>query len=93
MSGRIVRGGPVRARDLRANIQELGFEQGVVVTMERFLDEFAQHRQQQRELVQLVDRCIDEVAKMINIGTAMRTQIEEIKRVRDLSEEHDHDTH
>lgn len=93
MSERIIRGGPVRARDLRAAIKELGFEPGVVTTMERFLDEFATHRQQQRELVQLVDQCIEQVSMMITVGTTMRDQLEQLKRERDISDEVTHGDH
>jgi len=89
----IVRGGPVRARDLRANIMEFGFEQGMVHTVERLLDEYAQTRQNLRELVSLVDKCIEEVSKMVQIGTAMRTQIEQLKRTREEGDMIDHEPH
>ena len=87
MSDRVIRGGPVRARDLRSAVAELGFEMGVVTTLERLLDEYATHRQQLRELTQLVDRCIDEVSKMVSVGSSMREQIDRLKRERDLSED------
>lgn len=82
--------GPVRARDLRANIKELGFEQGVVTTLELMLDEHAQDRQHIREMASLLDRCIDEVTKMIGVGEAMKKNMEQIKRDRDRGDEIEH---
>jgi hypothetical protein len=74
---------PVRARDLRANIKEWGFEQGVIITLERMLDEHVQDRQNIRELVSLVDKCIDEVAKMGMIGDKIREELVVLRRQRD----------
>jgi hypothetical protein len=93
MSERIIRGGPVRARDLRSAIKELGFEPGVVSTFERFLDEFATYRKQQRDLVQLVDQCIEQVSMMVQIGSSMKDQLEQLKRTRDISDEVTHGDH
>lgn len=74
--------GPVRARDLRANISQLGFEKGVIETLEHLLDEHVSLRQHMRELTELTAKCIDEVEKMVHIGGAIETKIEQIKRER-----------
>jgi hypothetical protein len=74
--------GPVRARDLRANIRDYGFEQGVIVTLEHLLDEHVSLRQHMRELTSLVSKCVDEVEKMVHIGSSMQTAIQQIKRER-----------
>ncbi len=71
----------VRARDLRANIKEYGFEQGMVRTFEEFLDEYAGHRQNIRDLAQLLAQCIDNVEMMTKIGEGMKETITELKRV------------
>lgn len=80
--------GPVRARDLRANIKELGFEQGVVRTLELFLDEYAAHRTREREMIQMMDHIIDELGKFIRLGEGLQTMVEEIKRHKDQGEQH-----
>ena len=77
---------PVRARDLRANLHELGFERAVLLTLEAVLDERVQEREQMRELVQLVAHCIDQVEKMINVGTGMHKRLDEIKRIGEQDE-------
>jgi uncharacterized protein Yka (UPF0111/DUF47 family) len=73
----------IRARDVRVNIAELGFEKGVVASLEHLLDEYAETRQHLRELTEMVARCIDEVQKMIYVGDGLRRSITEIKRVQD----------
>ena len=85
-----VKRGPVRARDLRSNIQELGFEQGVVATLEALLDEHTQDRQDMREMAQLLDQCIDHVAQMVNVGTEMQKRMDDLKRIRDQGDAVDH---
>ena len=72
--------GPVRARDLRANIKELGFEKGVVSTLELLLDEFAGYRQHMRELTDLTARCIDQIDRFVTVGDKLKREIDEIKR-------------
>jgi hypothetical protein len=50
---------PVRARDLRANIKELGFEAGIITTLEALLDEFASLRQSMVQMATLQNQLID----------------------------------
>lgn len=85
-----VRRGPVRARDLRANIQELGFENGVVTTLEAMIDEHVQDRQSMRDMAQLLDQCIDQVTNMISVGGEMQKKMIELKRARDQGDAIDH---
>ena len=81
--------GPVRARDLRSAIKEMGFEPAVVYILELLLDEHTQDRQHMRELASLVDQCIDQVTKMVGVGSSITQQIDQIKRDRDRGEEID----
>jgi hypothetical protein len=71
---------PIKARDLRANIKDLGFEQGVVATLELLLDEHSHMKQLIREMATLLDRCIDEVMKMTHVGESMKQGMEQLKR-------------
>jgi len=72
---------------LRSNIRELGYEQGVVATIEAFLDEFAQYRQDQRQMVELLDECVNLVQKMMHVGDGITRQIDELKRVQEQGNE------
>lgn len=74
---------PVRARDLRLNIKDMGFEQGVVTTLEHLLDEFAAHRQYLRELSELQSTCMDTMAQFIQISEAMKHRLETLRRTQD----------
>ena len=74
---------PVRARDLRSNIAEMGFERGVVHTLEGLLDEFTEHRQNIRDVVIALDKSIDQIAVFIRLGQGLKTQIEDMKRRQD----------
>jgi hypothetical protein len=76
----------VRARDLRANIATLGFEKGVVVTLELMLEENSSQRQTMREVVAMLDGMVDQLNKMIGISVKMRDEIESIKRIDGDSE-------
>jgi hypothetical protein len=78
----------IRARDLRTNIKEMGFERGVVTTLERMLDEMAEMRQHVRQTIELVDRCIVEVEKLATIGGQMHDVIEQMRRDHTHGDEH-----
>lgn len=87
----VIRGGPVRARDLRVAIREMGFERGVTHTLERLLDEFAAMRSTQRSHVELTDQLVNNVTTFLHIGVTMRDQIDALKRSRDSTDEVNHD--
>lgn len=72
----------VRARDVRSNIREFGFEQGIVTTIEQFLEEFAEYRQHQRELVEMVNKLIDQLAMHNAIKDGIIREIDRMKRER-----------
>lgn len=73
--------GPVRARDLRANIKDYGFEQGVVVTFEAFLDEFTQYRQHQRDVVEMLELCSKNIERFLDISSGMQEQLDTMRRI------------
>ena len=77
----------IRARDLRANIKDHGFEQGVVMTLERALDEMAEIRQHTRELTDMVARCVDTIGVLTQAGDGLKRMIEEMQRVHQQGED------
>jgi hypothetical protein len=78
----------VRARDLRSNIAELGFEKGTVQTLELLFAEHVELRQHLRELTGLVAQCIDQTNNFVQIAGGMRDAIDRIKRERQQGDEH-----
>lgn len=78
----------IRARDLRANIKEQGFERGVVATLEVMMDEMAELRQHMRQAVELVDQCIEQIDKLANVGDQMRNVLQQMRRDRQQGDEH-----
>lgn len=70
----------VRARDLRIAIKEMGYEKGVVHTLELLLDEFAGMRLHLRELTDMTSRCVEQIDRFVHIGDGMMRDIEKIKR-------------
>ncbi len=80
--------GPVRARDLRANIKELGFERGVARTLGLMLEEHSHMRYQLHQMAQLLDSCIDQVSNMVSVGKTMTEKMNELKRA-ELGNGHD----
>lgn len=77
----------IRSRDLRVNIKEMGYEKGVVHTLELALDEMADLRLHMRELTELVGRCIEQIDRFVQIGDGLQRRIDEIKRVEDQNDE------
>lgn len=76
-----IKHGPVRARDLRANIARHGFEQGVTRTLELLLEEHAETKQNMRDLAAMVSQCIDQVTAMVNFGDLLRKRMDEYTRL------------
>ena len=77
----------INARDVRTYIGELGFEKGVVQSLEKLIDELVEWRHNMRQLTELTSRCIDEVEKLIHVSGSMKHVIEEIRREHQQHEE------
>jgi len=72
--------GPVRARDLRANIAELGFERGVVATLEGHLDEFVSFRQDVLNMARIQNDLIDAHLQLSQIISRVQGGLDELKK-------------
>ena len=70
---------PLRARDLRANIKELGFDKGVVMTLELMLDEWVGVREQIREMSELQLTICKVVENMTVVADGIANQMNAIK--------------
>lgn len=71
---------PIRARDVRSAVKELGFERGVIHVLELICEERAGDRQTMREIVEMMGQVVNNIDRMVQVGDAMGVQIQEIKR-------------
>ena len=80
--------GPIRARDLRVNIKELGFENGVVTTLEAALEEIGALRTNMRDAAALMSDMMVQMDRFLAVTGGMRTKIDMIEqhRVKDIRE-------
>lgn len=78
----VARSTALRARDVRTNITELGFERGIELSVTTLADENVGLRQTCAELVTLVDKLIDRIAEMGQINEAVVKQVD-VLRSRD----------
>lgn len=72
-----------RARDVRANIKELGFEKGIELSLTLLADEMAGMRQQTKEMFDLQSMLIDRFSEITLITGAMAQKVNEMKRQED----------
>jgi hypothetical protein len=62
------------------NIAEMGFEKGVVHTLELVLEDLSALRSNLQTLVNLTDQNIDTMHQFIAIGDSMKQSIEQLRR-------------
>ena len=71
---------PVRARDLRSNILSMGFEKGIVHTLELMLEEHSAMKQTLRDISEVTGLCVSQIEFLLKIGEGMQNRITEIQR-------------
>jgi hypothetical protein len=71
---------PIRARDLRVNIAERGFERGVVHTLELALEDLSALRANLRDATEVIQLMADNVEQFLKISEGLRTQLEMVRR-------------
>ena len=81
---------PLRMRDVRSLIQEMGFERAIVNVLERLIDERAGDRQAMRDLAELMSKCIEQVDNMVQVGDAFGAKLKEIERREQQYRDTDH---
>lgn len=80
----------VRARDVRNAVKELGYERGVVSILERMCEERAGERDMLRQMSELVNQCIDQVAQMVQVGQGMQVKMKDLERANEQYTTLDH---
>jgi hypothetical protein len=71
---------PIRARDLRVNIAELGFEKGVVHTLELALEDLSAMRQNLHDAAETMQLMSDNLEQFLKISEGLRSQLELFRR-------------
>lgn len=79
---------PIRARDLRANIKQYGFERGVVITLELLLDEWAGMRQQMQEMASIQSATIDQLQIMVGNAEGIARRVSTLQQRDQNYDEH-----
>ncbi len=71
---------PVRARDIRRWIKELGFENGVVHTLEQMAEEQISHRQDMASLADIQSTVVESLERLNIIHEGVAKQLDEMRR-------------
>jgi hypothetical protein len=71
---------PIRARDLRVNIAELGFEKGVVHTLELALEDLSAMRQNLHDAAETMQLMSDNLEQFLKISEGLKTQLDMVRR-------------
>jgi len=66
----------VRARDLRSNIKEMGYEKGMVHTVELLLEELSAIRLTQREITEMMSAVINHFGQLTMVTDRMKEKVE-----------------
>ena len=70
----------IKARDLRPNIAEMGFERGTVHTLELALEDLSELRLHMQQLTELQVQCMDLIDKFMTISDGMKQSIDTLRR-------------
>ena len=79
----MVKSSVFRARDVRANIIEMGFEKGIELSLTLLADELAGIRQTLTDLTQNAEKMIDLIASMTVVNGEIAQTIDTMKRRED----------
>jgi len=74
----------IRARDLRRNIKELGYEKGMQTSFELLLEEMVANRQLMAECTNAVVAMANAIEGLTNIAEGMKERIESLRRTDHL---------
>lgn len=71
---------PVRARDVRSNIQSMGFERGMAHTLELLCEEHVAVLQQLVSLAEIQNAMIDRMNEFMTIGERIQEKVDQLRR-------------
>lgn len=79
-----------RARDVRADIKEMGFEKGIERAVTMIADEQSGVRDSLANMAKMLDHVVDTLTDMVKINGAMAEQMDLMKRNKEQEESSGH---
>ncbi len=70
----------IRARDVRPNIAEHGFERGVVITLEAALEEVNALRSNLRDAAEVMGNMVEQLERFLHISSTLQNKIHALER-------------
>ena len=70
----------IKARDVRVNIAEVGFERGVVHSLEAAIEEINALRGNMRDAAEVISNMVDQMDRFLNISSTLQNKIHALER-------------
>ena len=70
----------IKARDVRVNIAEMGFERGVVHSLEAAIEEINALRGNLRDAAEVMANVVDQLDRFLHISSTLQNKIHALER-------------
>jgi ABC-type transporter Mla subunit MlaD len=70
----------IKARDVRVNIAEVGFERGVVHSLESAIEEINALRSNLRDAAEVISNMVDQMDRFMNISEGIQSKLNMLER-------------
>jgi len=70
----------IKARDVRVNIAEVGFERGVVHSLEAAIEEINALRSNLRDAAEVISNMVDQMDRFMNISEGIQSKLNMLER-------------
>jgi methyl-accepting chemotaxis protein len=70
----------IKARDLRENISTMGFERGVVHSLETAIEEINALRGNMRDAAEVISNMVDQMDRFLNISDGIQSKLNMLER-------------
>jgi hypothetical protein len=70
----------IKARDVRVNIAEVGFERGVVHSLEATIEEVSALRSNLRDAAEVMGNMVEQLERFLHISSTLQNKIHALER-------------
>jgi hypothetical protein len=70
----------IKARDVRVNIAEMGFERGVVHSLEATIEEINALRSNLRDAAEVMGNMVEQLERFLHISSTLQNKIHALER-------------